>query len=76
MADILVLGAGMVAGPLVRYLLDGGARLTVTSLEQVEAERLVGGHPLGTARNHLSGDRGPGTPAGSGSPAPAPRDGR
>ena len=49
-ANILVLGAGMVAGPLVRYLLGDGARLTVTSLEQAEAERLVGGHPLGTAR--------------------------
>lgn len=49
MAKILVLGAGMVAGPLVRYLLDAGARLTVTSLEAAEAERLVGGHISGRA---------------------------
>jgi saccharopine dehydrogenase-like NADP-dependent oxidoreductase len=49
MAKILVLGAGMVAGPLVRYLLDAGAHLTVTSLEVVEAERLVGGHISGRA---------------------------
>jgi saccharopine dehydrogenase-like NADP-dependent oxidoreductase len=50
MAKILVLGAGMVAGPLVRYLLEAGARVTVTSLEAAEAERLVGGHQAGEAR--------------------------
>jgi len=49
MAKILVLGAGMVAGPLVRHLLDAGARLTVTSLDLAEAERLVGGHRDGAA---------------------------
>ena len=48
MKKILVLGAGMVAGPLVRYLLDQGYQLTVTSLVLDEAERLVGGHPQGT----------------------------
>jgi saccharopine dehydrogenase-like NADP-dependent oxidoreductase len=50
MAKILVLGAGMVAGPLVRYLLDAGAQLTVTSLDLAEAERLTGGHAQGRAR--------------------------
>lgn len=49
MARILVLGAGMVAGPLVRYLLDAGAELTVTSLEIAEAERLIGGRAAGRA---------------------------
>jgi len=50
MQKILVLGAGMVAGPLVRHLLDDGFALTVTSLDLPEAERLVGGHPHGAAR--------------------------
>ena len=59
MARILVLGAGMVAGPLVRYLLDAGADLTVTSLDQAEAERLVGGHARGRAlRFDLADDAG------------------
>lgn len=49
MAKILVLGAGMVAGPLVRHLLEAGLELTVTSLEAAEAARLVGGHPAGSA---------------------------
>lgn len=56
MANILVLGAGMVAGPLVRYLLDVGAALTVTSLDVAEAERLVGGHARGRARAFDLGD--------------------
>ncbi len=50
MHRILVLGAGMVAGPLVRDLLGHGHRLTVTSLELAEAQRLIGGHAAGTAR--------------------------
>lgn len=59
MARILVLGAGMVAGPLVRYLLDAGADLTVTSLEAAEAERLLGGHASGRAlRFDLADDDG------------------
>lgn len=48
MDRILVLGAGMVAGPLVRHLLEHGHELTVTSLELAEAGRLIGGHPRGT----------------------------
>jgi saccharopine dehydrogenase-like NADP-dependent oxidoreductase len=47
MQKILVLGAGMVAGPLVRHLLDRGHALTVTSLELDDAVRLIGGHPAG-----------------------------
>lgn len=48
MSKILVLGAGMVAGPLVRYLLDKSYRLTVTSLVVEDAVRLIDGHPAGT----------------------------
>jgi saccharopine dehydrogenase (NADP+, L-glutamate forming) len=46
---ILVLGAGMVAGPLIRYLLDHNYGLTVTSLGLEDAVKLVGGDPHGTA---------------------------
>ncbi len=47
MQKILVLGAGMVAGPLVRDLLEHDLDVTVTSLDLVAAEKLVGGHPHG-----------------------------
>ena len=47
MSRILVLGAGMVAGPLVRHLLDKEHDLTVTSLILAEADALVAGHPRG-----------------------------
>jgi len=39
---ILVLGAGMVAGPLIRYLQDHGFGLTVTSLAIEDAVKLIG----------------------------------
>ena len=48
MKKILVLGAGMVAGPLVRYLLERDFRLTVTSLVQEDAVKLIGDDPRGT----------------------------
>lgn len=49
MKKVLVLGAGMVAGPLVRYLLDRGYMLTVTSLVVEDAVKLLGGDERGTA---------------------------
>jgi saccharopine dehydrogenase-like NADP-dependent oxidoreductase len=49
MKKILVLGAGMVAGPLVSYLLDRELKLTVTSLVLEDAIKLVGGHAHGEA---------------------------
>ncbi|MCP4574372.1 MAG: saccharopine dehydrogenase [bacterium] len=48
MPKILVLGAGMVAGPLVRYLLEQSFPLTVTSLVVEDAVKLIAGHPGGT----------------------------
>lgn len=49
---VLVLGAGLVAGPLVRRLLGReDVRLTVASLGREEARRLVGDHPRGVARS-------------------------
>ena len=45
---VLVLGAGLVARPLVRYLLDtAGFRVRVTSRTLSKARDLVGGHPGG-----------------------------
>lgn len=41
MADVLVLGAGLVAAPLVRYLLESGYRVTVASRTVSKAEILV-----------------------------------
>jgi saccharopine dehydrogenase-like NADP-dependent oxidoreductase len=44
---ILVLGAGLVARPLVRYLLDHGFDLVVADLSRSKAEAIIGGHPKG-----------------------------
>lgn len=49
MNRVLVLGAGLVARPLVRYLLDKGFRVTVASRTSSKAEALVEGHPQGEA---------------------------
>jgi len=47
---ILVLGAGLVSRPLVRYLLDvEGFEVTVASRTVSKAEKLVGDHPRGRA---------------------------
>ena len=51
MKNVLVLGAGLVAGPLVRYLLDvDGFRVTVASRTLEKAQRLVGDATNGVAR--------------------------
>ena len=50
MKRVLVLGAGLVAGPLVRYLLDvEGFHVTVASRTVEKAERLIGGTSNGNA---------------------------
>lgn len=51
MKKILVLGAGLVAGPLVDHLLEQlEFKLTVVDLILEKAQKLVRGHPRGTAR--------------------------
>ncbi|MDP7491645.1 MAG: saccharopine dehydrogenase C-terminal domain-containing protein [Candidatus Undinarchaeales archaeon] len=56
---VLVLGAGMVARPLVRYLLDlGGVRVIVADLDVERAQRLITDHPRGEARSLDAEDRG------------------
>ena len=49
MKTVLVLGAGMVARPLVRYLLDRDFEVTVASRTVSKAEAIVEGHPQGQA---------------------------
>ncbi len=49
MNKILVLGAGLVAGPLVRYLLDHGFEITVASRTAAKAQKLVDGYSKGRA---------------------------
>ncbi|MBU0717704.1 MAG: saccharopine dehydrogenase NADP-binding domain-containing protein [Planctomycetes bacterium] len=50
MKKVLVLGAGLVTRPLVRYLLDQpDFHVTVASRTVSKAEALVAGHPKGTA---------------------------
>jgi len=50
MKRVLVLGAGLVAGPLVRYLLNvKGFHVTVASRTVAKAVRLIGGASNGTA---------------------------
>ena len=47
MQKVLVLGAGRVASPLVRDLLDHDLDVTVTSLDVSGAEQMIAGHPHG-----------------------------
>ena len=50
MSNVLILGAGLVAGPLVRYLLGvKGLRVTVATRTVDKAERLIDGARNGTA---------------------------
>ncbi len=50
MKKILILGAGMVAGPHVKYLLDHNFQVTVASRTLSKAEALINGHPNGVAK--------------------------
>src|SRR5512137_2403215 len=49
MKRVLVLGAGLVARPLVRYLLDKGYEVVMASRTVEKAERMLAGHPHGKA---------------------------
>lgn len=49
MKRVLVLGAGLVAKPLVRYLLDKGYQVTMASRTASKAEAMIAGHPNGRA---------------------------
>jgi saccharopine dehydrogenase-like NADP-dependent oxidoreductase len=49
MKKLLVLGAGLVARPLVRYLLDHDYHVVCASRTVSKAEKLIDGHPNGEA---------------------------
>jgi len=50
MKKVGVLGAGLVAGPLVEYLLNlGEVEVKVADLDESRARQLVGQHPRGRA---------------------------
>jgi len=49
MKRVLVLGAGLVARPLVRYLLEKGYQVTMASRTVSKAEAMIAGHPAGKA---------------------------
>jgi saccharopine dehydrogenase (NADP+, L-glutamate forming) len=58
MKKILVIGAGLVAGPLVKYLLDRtGHSIVVADIEVERARRLVAGRPRGEAKSLSIDDR-------------------
>jgi saccharopine dehydrogenase (NADP+, L-glutamate forming) len=57
MAGVLLLGAGLVTRPLVRYLLgQPGLKLTIASRTVAKAEALLEGHPQGRAQALLVDD--------------------
>lgn len=49
MKKVLILGAGMIAKPIVTYLLSKGYFVTVATLIQSKAEEMIQGHPNGRA---------------------------
>jgi saccharopine dehydrogenase (NADP+, L-glutamate forming) len=49
MKKILVLGAGLVARPGIRYLLESGYKVTVASRYLSDAKDMIGDHPHGDA---------------------------
>jgi saccharopine dehydrogenase-like NADP-dependent oxidoreductase len=52
MATVLVLGAGMVTRPLVRYLLDQPDMKVVVATRTVDkAKKMIAGHPRGVAKS-------------------------
>ena len=47
MKKVLILGAGMVVNPIVRYLLDKGFIVTVATRTKSKADEMIGGHVNG-----------------------------
>jgi len=58
MRKVAIIGAGLVAGPLVEYLLGlGDIKVIVADIDQERARKLVGSHPSGEARKLDLNDR-------------------
>ena len=56
MKKVLVLGAGLVSKPLVRYLLDHNFHVTIASRTKSKADKLIDGHPNGSTASWLVED--------------------
>lgn len=57
MKKVLLLGAGLVSKPLVRYLLKNGYSVTVASRTVSKAQALLDGHPNGRAKEWTVDDK-------------------
>jgi len=49
MKKVLILGAGLVVRPIVKYLLDKGYHVTVATRTKSKADAMIGGHPNGVS---------------------------
>lgn len=49
MKNVLILGAGLVVKPIVRYLLDHQYKVTIASRTKSKGEKMIAGHQNGTA---------------------------
>ncbi|MEI6766108.1 MAG: saccharopine dehydrogenase C-terminal domain-containing protein [Bacteroidota bacterium] len=56
MKNVLILGAGMVANPIIKYLLQKKYNVTVAAMNVEEAQKMVAGFPNGKAMHWLVDD--------------------
>lgn len=49
MKKVLILGAGLVARPMVRYLMDNGYNIVIASPMKGRADEMIAGNPLGSS---------------------------
>jgi saccharopine dehydrogenase-like NADP-dependent oxidoreductase len=49
MKKVLILGAGLVVRPMVKYLLERGFHLTIATRTKSKADNMLAGHPNGTS---------------------------
>lgn len=55
MKQVVIFGAGLVAPPMVRYLLDAGFKVRLIDQEGARAARLIASHPLGRENGQALG---------------------
>jgi saccharopine dehydrogenase-like NADP-dependent oxidoreductase len=58
MKKVLILGAGLVAKPMVEYLLTNGFSLMIASPMKERADEMINGNPLGSSTDWSMDDRG------------------
>ena len=57
MKKVLILGAGLVAKPLVEYLLEKGFAVMIATSTKEKADRLIKDHPLGSSMKWTMDDK-------------------